>query len=165
VKMTYKRIADQILTVNRMFSIYLSLVVVSITFLMYSEFEDIGNKILNELIGSLGSFNINIGKSDGGTETQTTDESTNAQPTTAVIGPEKVRLIVADVFTLLLYVGMFGLTYWQAVKTNDEVRHLHIWLNDLASEPQARLRSDLFDAVSFMQPFILKLHEYIVWFE
>lgn len=65
-----------------------------------------------------------------------------------------LRLIVADVFIVLSYFGLFGFTFWQAVLVNDNVRYLHVMINDFVTEPASRLPSQLFEAV--IQPWNYK---------
>lgn len=51
------------------------------------------------------------------------------------------------VVIILSYLALFGFTFWQAVCVNDNVRYLHVWVNDFVTEPIARLPTDLYEGV------------------
>lgn len=55
--------------------------------------------------------------------------------------------MVGAVVIVVTYVGVFAFTYWQAVVVNDNVRYLHVWLNDFVTEPASRLPSQLYEGV------------------
>lgn len=48
---------------------------------------------------------------------------------------------------IVSYVALLGFTFWQAVAVNDNVRYLHVWINDFVTEPMSRLPTQLFEEV------------------
>lgn len=121
-----KKITDDVLTVNGTFSILLSAVMGVLGNYVWDEASHLGMTIFQEIVSA-------ISKSD-----------------TQRLDPARVRLIVADSVIILVYGALLFVTVWQAVKTNDDIRALHVWLNDFVTEPDSRLNIDLHDSVSVL---------------
>ena len=54
------------------------------------------------------------------------------------IPPQEVRYLVGITFQTLLYGLVIFLAIMEALRTNDKVRYLQVWLNDFASESHVR---------------------------
>lgn len=119
-----RKITDDILMINSIFSILFSVVVVILGVYIFGEVQNLGIIIANEAVATY------TGKSK------------------EAFDPGTIRLIFGDILIILLYVGLLGLTIYQAIVTNDAMRGLHVWLNDFVTEPNSRLSQDLHGSVS-----------------
>lgn len=62
---------------------------------------------------------------------------------------------------ILSYLALFAFTIWQAVLVNDNVRYLHVWVNDFVTEPVARIPTNLYEGVKALSRktiFYVEIH-------
>ncbi|XP_037044593.1 uncharacterized protein LOC119080385 [Bradysia coprophila] len=135
-KRCYRKIADDIMFVNQLFALYLSVVMVIVGQMIYGEASNLGMRILSIVIEMF------------------TKGDDAAEATVKTLALSEIRLIVGAVVIVLLYIGLFGFTYWQAVLVNDNVRYLHVWINDFVTEPASRLPSQLFEGFTLLKWYI-----------
>ncbi|KAJ6639630.1 hypothetical protein Bhyg_12377 [Pseudolycoriella hygida] len=136
-KRCYRKIADDIMFVNQMFAIYLSVIFLIVGQLIFGELENLGMRLINIVM-----------------EIFTKDEETGSKAQTQALSLPEIRMMVGACIILLCYFGLFGFTFWQAVLVNDNVRYLHVWINDFVSEPVSRIPTDLYEAFTLLKWYI-----------
>ncbi|OXA63833.1 hypothetical protein Fcan01_01600 [Folsomia candida] len=146
IKKMAKDILDSVMMTNSTFSIILSVVVIMVGFELWGE---VGHLVLTLFNIALTAF---LGLREEGVDPAVVKlfdivANVTGNRSTAGLEPATIRLVVADCVIIFGYVALFGWTVWQAVRTNDAIRAIHVWLNDFVTGKEARLSLEVHDAV------------------
>lgn len=129
IKQLYTGAANNILAVNGMFSLYLSVALFMIVYDTVADSENLGEGLL-KMFGGGGIMAI-VGMlikrpSNDPTETEEGDGDVKEKPLT----PAEIREINADVAGIVIMYLLIFFMVLQAVATNDTAREINVWLND-----------------------------------